>query len=309
MRILLLGATGQLGWELRPVLLVGGDVVAPTRAELDLRDGKELQRCVRELRPDVVVNAAAYTQVDKAEEEPEVAMDINGRAPGILAEEASRHGGVLVHFSTDYVFDGRHTEPYVESDAAAPLNAYGRSKARGEQAIRESGARHLIFRLGWVYGLRRRNFLTTMLRLFHEQESLDVVADQVGSPTWCRTIAIATGISLSQVGLLGSGVQGQAANREEFWGTYHMSAAGRTSWYEFASRILESARKLLPADSLRIEQLRQTTLQQFDSLAARPACTLLSNERLHARFGVRLPRWEDQLSLCLRDLDLGAAFA
>ena len=197
-RILLIGKIGQVGWELRRTLAPMARVACVDFPEIDLTSGDSIRRWVRETRPNIVINAAAYTAVDKAESEPDKAMKINGVAPGILAEEAKKLGALLVHYSTDYVFDGAKTEPYVETDPPNPLGAYGRSKLAGDEAVRAVGGAHLIFRLCWVYGARGQNFMLTMMRLAREREKLRVVGDQVGCPTWSRMIAETTALALKQ---------------------------------------------------------------------------------------------------------------
>ena len=205
MRILVTGANGQVGWELQRTLQTLGDVVACDRGTLDLSDPDSIRGKVREIRPDVIVNAGAYTAVDRAESEPELAMAVNGVAPGVLAEEAKQLGALLLHYSTDYVFDGTKAEPYLESDAPNPVSVYGSSKLAGEKAVEAVGGAYLIFRTSWVYGGRGKNFLLTMLRLAGEREELRVVDDQFGAPTWCRTIAEATAQVVAKLSPAGTG--------------------------------------------------------------------------------------------------------
>ena len=280
MNVLLLGKNGQVGWELARTLAPLGHVVALNSLELDLADPDAIRKTVRELEPGIIVNAAAHTAVDKAESEPDLAMKINGDAPGILAEEANRLDSLLVHYSTDYVFDGKKQGGYSENDTTCPQNVYGKTKLAGEAAIRESGARHLIFRTSWVYGLRGRNFLLTVLRLAQEREALEIVDDQIGAPTWCRMIAEATSLALSGF-------------HEGLSGTYHMTAAGSTSWHGFAAAILElSGIEKKPA-------LTPIPTEDYPLPAARPQNSILSNEKLHSGFGLRLPDWRSSLALCL----------
>ena len=280
MNILLLGKNGQVGWELARSLAPLGQVVACDSLELDLADPDALRKTVRELEPGIIVNAAAHTAVDKAESEPGLAMKVNGYAPGILAEEANRLDSLLVHYSTDYVFDGKQQGSYSENDPANPLSIYGKTKLAGEEAIRASCAKHLIFRTSWVYGMRGRNFLLTMLRLAQEREEIKVIDDQIGAPTWCRMIAEATSIAVSGF-------------RENLSGTYHMTAGGSTSWHGFAAAILElSSPEKKPA-------LTPIPTEDYPLPAARPQNSILSNEKLQSGFGLQLPDWKSGLKLCL----------
>lgn len=290
-RILLTGASGQLGWELRRALAPLGEVAALGRAEADLADAAALRERVRALRPRLIVNAAAYTAVDRAEEETELAFAVNARAPRVLAEEASRAGALLVHYSTDYVFSGERDEPYAEGDATGPLNVYGASKLEGERGIAEAGGAHLVLRTSWIYGWRGHNFLRTMLRLAREREELRVVNDQHGSPTWSRMVAEATAQILARC----AGGEGFALP-ERLWGVYHLAAAGRTTWYDFARRILEG-------DARRAEQrcraLRAVPSEEYPTPARRPRFSVLDCSRIAGAFQLRIPHWRDQLALVL----------
>src|SRR5260221_3289133 len=243
--ILLTGKTGQLGSELNRLLPKLGEVIVPDRKELELLDPKKIRQTIRDAKPQLIVNAAAYTAVDAAETDQANALAVNAEAPRLLALEAKKIGAVLVHFSTDYVFDGAKQTPYVETDSPYPVNAYGRTKLAGEQAIRDSGAAHLIFRTSWVYATHGRNFLMTILRLATEREELEIVHDQVGAPTWASDLAAATTRILA--GII-AGTKRQF-NIPEVSGIYHMTAAGQTTWYEFAKAILEEARRA-PQDLL-----------------------------------------------------------
>lgn len=287
MNILLTGVKGQVGWALRRSLASLGHITAVDREELDLADAAAIRARVRDLAPRIIVNPAAYTAVDRAESEAEQARAINAVAPGILAEEAKRCGAVLVHYSTDYVFDGAKPEPYLEDDPANPLNVYGATKWEGEQAIRASGVRHLILRTSWVYGRRGQNFLLTMQRLMHEREDLRIVDDQIGAPTWSQLIAEATAQILAQCLSPARG-----ADRPEPWGTYHLTCGGATSWYGFARAIAELggfSTRLLPIPS-----------SDYPTPARRPANSRLDNGRLERTFGIRLPDWREALELCLQ---------
>jgi dTDP-4-dehydrorhamnose reductase len=285
--ILLLGKNGQVGWELRRTLAPLGRLECVDYPELDLADGEAVRRCVRETAPGLIVNAAAYTAVDRAETEPDLAMTINGLAPGILAEEARRLGARLVHYSTDYVFDGTKTQPYLEEDPPNPLGAYGRSKLAGDQAIQQAGCAYLIFRLCWVYGGRGQNFMLTMQRLARERETLRVVRDQVGCPTWSRLIAEATALALKQVLA--------AANPDAYQGLYHLCAAGQTSWHGFAERIVA----LMPPEERKCREVAAITTPEYPLPAQRPAYSVLGCEKLKRTFGLQLPGWERGLELAL----------
>lgn len=290
--ILLTGADGQIGWELRRTLAPLGRVAAVGRAELDLTDPGGIRDAVRALAPRLIVNAAAYTAVDRAEEEPALAHGVNAEAPGVLAEEAARTGALLVHYSTDYVFDGEKRSPYVETDAPAPLNAYGRSKLEGEEAVRASGAHHLILRTSWIYGARGSNFLRTMLRLAREREELRVVSDQTGSPTWSRMVAEATALALGSLPAGGDPLAGAPAVS----GTYHLTAAGETSWHGFAERILATDPR---REEQRCRSVVPIATAEYPTPARRPARSVLSCDRFADAFGLRLPHWEEQLAMVL----------
>lgn len=277
-RILLTGGSGQVGWELLRTLSTLGDVVSLERSALDLADPDSIVKAVRGIKPDLIVNPAAYTAVDKAESEPVLAMAINGHAPAILAEEAKRIGAALIHFSTDYVFDGAKATPYTERDATGPKGVYGVSKLAGEQAIQGVGAPHLILRTSWVYGRRGKNFLLTIQRLAREREVLSVVDDQYGAPTWCRLLAEATAQIVAQGG---TDVAGYLRERG---GVYHMSCAGRVSWHGFAGAILERM-------SGPVAQLRPIPSADYPTPAARPPYSVLDNARVAEVFNVRLPDW------------------
>ncbi len=282
-KILLLGKNGQVGWELQRTLAPLGQVWALDYPEIDFAEGAALHKLVLEHKPQIVVNACAYTAVDKAEGEPERALLINGLAPGVLAEAAKQTGALLVHYSTDYVYDGTKRTPYVETDTPNPLSAYGRTKLAGDEAIQQVGCNHLIFRLCWVYGARGQNFMLTMMRLARERELLRVVVDQIGSPTWSRMIAEATALAVKQT--LAS------ANPTSFNGVYHLRAGGETSWHEFASRIIE----LMPANERKCKTVEAITTADYPTPAKRPAYSVMSCARLRQTFGIELPSWEQSL--------------
>jgi dTDP-4-dehydrorhamnose reductase len=277
MRILLFGGDGQVGHALQTGGSFASELKVATRQDCDLTDADSLRMLVRGVRPDIIVNAAAYTAVDKAESDRESCFAVNATAPGVMAIEAAALGARLVHYSTDYVFDGNKTTPYVEEDLTGPRNVYGASKLAGEEAITQAGGEFLILRTSWVYGNHGANFLKTMLRLRTERPELRIVADQYGAPTSADAIAEATVRILKRAGT-GSWVSG----------VYHMTAAGATSWYEFAKAIF--ARAGGPGPSV-----VPIATAEYPTAAARPANSVLSNEKFAATFGFRLPDWEQQL--------------
>jgi len=287
LRILLTGVNGQVGWELQRTLAPLGEVIAADRSVLDLADTAGIRRRVAAIAPDLIVNPAAYTAVDKAESEPELAHAINADAPGELAA----CGIPLVHFSTDYVFDGRKAGAYTEDDTPNPLGVYGASKLAGEQAVVRAGIPHLILRTSWVYGLRGRNFLLTMQRLARERESLSVVDDQFGAPTWSRLIAEATALTIAR--------WLERTDQTATSGLYHLSCDGRTSWHGFTAAILAH----LAQTDTKLAKLSAIPTSGYPTPAARPANSQLDCGKLAATFGVRLPDWENALGLCL-DPDL-----
>jgi dTDP-4-dehydrorhamnose reductase len=282
-RILVIGKNGQVGWELCRTLAPLGSIVAVDFPDIDLTSADSLRKHLAESRPHVVVNGAAYTAVDKSETETELALKINGEAPGILAEETKKAGSLLVHFSTDYVFDGSKREPYAETDVPNPLGSYGRSKLAGDQAIQQVGGNYLIFRLCWVYGARGQNFMLTMMRLARERERLRVVKDQIGSPTWSRMIAQATTLAVARA--LAAGDPGA------FKGIYHLAASGHTSWHGFAERIIQ----LMPAEGVKCTTVEPITTAEYPTPARRPAFSVMNCSKLQQVFGVRLPDWEQSL--------------
>jgi dTDP-4-dehydrorhamnose reductase len=278
--IMLTGAGGQLGFELATLLAAHGDVVTSDVGTLDLTDPDAIVEAVRSLRPSLIVNAAAYTAVDLAEKESELAHAINGRAPAVLAEEARKLGAVLIHYSTDYVFDGTSTVPYAEDAPTGPLNVYGASKLAGEAAVAASGAIALTFRTSWVYGMRGKNFLLTMRRLAAERDELKVVADQTGTPNWCRELAQAT----ARIVAMGPAAMAERA------GLYHMSATGCTTWFGFARAII--------GDGGHPRVLPQATTD-YPTPARRPAYGALDTRRFERSFGFALSPWHDTLVRCL----------
>lgn len=301
MRILLTGGSGQLGWELRRTLAPRGEVVAPGRDALDLREPDRIRDVVRELSPDLVVNAAAFTDVDRAETEPEAARRVNADAPGVLAAEAGAAGAGLVHFSTDYVVAGEKEDAYRESDEPHPVNVYGETKLAGERAILDADVPALVLRLSWVYGCRRKNFVTTMLRLFRERDEVEVVGDQRGSPTWCRTAAEVTAQVLAAALAAGRDPGKPARALRERGGLYHAAARGSVSRYEQARAIQRHARRLRPDAGFDACRLREIPSAEYPAEAPRPPTTPLSSDRLEETFGLRLPDWEYDLVRCLED--------
>jgi dTDP-4-dehydrorhamnose reductase len=304
--ILLTGKTGQVGSELLRLLPRLGEVVAPGRHELDLLDTNSIRRAVREIRPELIVNAAAYTAVDVAESQEADAYAINANAPAVFAEEAKKIGAEIVHYSTDYVFDGLKRTPYEETDRTAPISVYGKTKLAGEQAIVMSGVPHLIFRTAWVYARQGRNFLLTILRLATEKEELRIVRDQSGTPTWSREIAMATVKILVQI----TNRSSNASTVPQISGIYHLTAGGETTWYDFACAILEEAACISPEVPWFAEATKRRpiiasgilpiTTAEYPTPASRPACSVLSNSRLNRTFGYHLPDWRTQLGELFR---------
>jgi dTDP-4-dehydrorhamnose reductase len=289
-RILLTGKTGQLGRELRIALKSVGEIIAPDRTALDLTRPDSIRALMREIRPDIVVNAAGFTTVDQAESERDVAMQVNGLAPGVFAEEARRCGALLLHYSTTFVFDGTKRGPYVETDAPNPVNAYGRSKLAGEEAIAAAGCSYIIMRATWTYSENRVNFPLTLLRLAREKEEIPVVQDQVASPTWARTYA-AAGAKL---------LESPAVARENA-GTYHASAAGQTSRCEFARRIVELARQITGQDA-GWARIRPIMTREYPLPAIRPLNTVISSEKIGRVFGLKLRHWDEDLRIFLAEM-------
>jgi dTDP-4-dehydrorhamnose reductase len=303
MKILLLGANGQVGFELQRALASLGELVVATRngklpsgadcLAADLGDTDSLARALESTQCDVVVNAAAYTAVDRAEDEPALAQRVNGDALAQIGAWAVQRNALVVHYSTDYVFDGRGERPYREDDAAAPVSVYGRTKLAGEHALRESGCDHLIFRTGWVYGARGANFLRTMLRLARERERLTVVDDQHGAPTTSRLIAATTAAILARW-------TGNAAQRSGYNGIYHLAAAGETTWCGFARAMVERAGRAGLIQ--RIPEVAAISTTEFPTKARRPAYSVLDTSKLRERSGAHLADWHEGLDNTLAEL-------
>jgi dTDP-4-dehydrorhamnose reductase len=293
-RLLLTGANGQAGWELRRSLLPLGEVIALDRAQCDLTRPADVPRILRDAKPAIIINAAAYTAVDMAEDEEPLATLVNGTAVGAIAETARQIGALLVHYSTDYVFDGSKDTPYTEDDPPHPINAYGRSKLAGERAVEQCGGRFLILRTSWIYAARGRNFLRTILRLARERDELRIVNDQIGTPTWARDLADATASIARQAQ--------QELEKSDFRsGLFHLTAAGATSWFGFAQAIIEQAAaqsNMLP----RRPRVLPISSAQYSTRAARPQNSRLAGERVRARFGIALPDWREALRRCMAEV-------
>lgn len=293
MKILLFGKNGQLGWELQRSLAPLGELTALSS---DMPGGNftrldEVERAIRNLAPDVIVNAAAYTAVDKAESEPNLARQLNATAPALLAAEANRNGARLVHYSTDYVFDGSGDTPWSETDRPKPLSTYGQTKLEGERAIQQSGCAHLIFRTSWVYGARGGNFARTMLRLAAERDQLNVVDDQIGAPTGADLLADVSAHALRR-----------ALQQPHLDGLYHLVADGETSWHEYARFVLESARNA--GSTLRVSPnaIQPVSTSEFPTLAQRPMNSRLCTNKLQNTFNLRLPHWKAGVARMLTEI-------
>jgi len=288
-RILLLGKQGQVGWELQRTLAPLGNLIALDRSDLDLTRTDAVRQRIRALRPTLIVNAAAYTAVDKAEDAPESAMEINGTLPGLLAEEANRIDATLIHYSTDYVFGGEQAPPegYTEEMTPHPRNVYGKTKLAGERAVVSTSRSYLIFRTSWVYGLRGSNFLLTMRRLARQREEIRVVNDQVGAPTWSGMIAEMTARILKRFN--------RTDSLKEVRGLYHLAAGGRTTWYGFAEAILNP----FPPDDFQLKRLLPIPTSAYPTRAKRPVFSLLDCSKLRRTFGLDLPDWEESLRRAL----------
>ena len=299
--ILLIGKNGQVGAELQTFLPRLAQLVAVDRQQLDLSRPDQIRHTIDAIRPQIIVNAAAYTAVDKAETDEATARAINSDAPSVMAEAAKKIGAILVHYSTDYIFDGTKNSPYDESDPPNPLSVYGETKLAGEQAIRDSGVSHLILRTAWVYATRGRNFLLTILRLASQREELRVVQDQIGTPTWCREIARATASILERFSKMS---EAAIPTLPQLSGTYHMTASGTTSWFDFSQAILNEAYKApdLPwlaaatnGSPLVARRIVPIATSEYPTPARRPMYSVLSNQLLFRTFHIQLPDWRSQL--------------
>ena len=294
MKILLFGKNGQVGWELERSMLPLGNIIALDQDVADFSNPESLREIIQSEKPDVIVNAAAYTAVDKAEDDEDLAAKINGEAPGILAEEALKLNALLIHYSTDYVFDGEKKGPYVETDEPNPINAYGRTKLAGEEAVKTSGCDHLIFRTSWVYASRGHNFLLSILRLAKERDELSIVSDQVGSPTSARLIADTTVLCIQQAakekqkGVFSSGL-------------YHLISAGFTCWHGFAQVIVGVAKQKLNLE-LKIKHIKAIPTVEYPTPAQRPMNSQLALSKLEKVFGLVMPDWKKMLDLCIEEI-------
>jgi len=295
MKILLLGKNGQVGWELQRSLAPLGELIALDRHAVDglcgdLADLDALRATIRKVKPDVIVNAAAYTAVDKAESEPELADRVNGQASGVMAEEAASLGAWLIHYSTDYVFSGQGSAAWQETDPVAPVNHYGASKLAGEQAITASGCKHLIFRTSWVYGARGNNFAKTMLRLAKDRETLSVIADQIGAPTGADLIADVTALTIQQI-----------LQRPELSGLYHLAAHGEVSWHGYASYVIDFA-KANDHEKLAVMAINPIETTAYPTPARRPLNSRLNTQKLRDNFSLHLPDWQSGVTRMLREV-------
>jgi len=289
MEILLVGKNGQVGFELQRSLACLGNITATDRNTLDLTSDESIRNLIQTLKPDLIVNAAAYTAVDKAETEQDLAMQINANAPKVMAEQAKQLDIPLIHYSTDYVFNGQNDQPWTEQDQTDPINVYGQTKLLGEQAIIDSGAAHLIFRTSWVYGNRGNNFLLTMKRLATERDELSVVNDQIGAPTWSRHIADVTANIIAQA----KAAKDVTQFIEQHAGIYNLSGAGETSWHGFAKAIFEQMQQ----QDLQGAQLSAIPTSAYPTPAKRPLYSCLDSKKLHQTFGIQLPNWQTTLPL------------
>lgn len=292
MKILLLGKNGQVGWELARTLLPLGELISLDRQQLDFSNTAALPEAIASIRPNMIINAVAYTAVDKAESERDKAFLCNAHAVEVIAQEAKKVGALLIHYSTDYVFDGTKDTPYLEEDTPHPLNVYGESKLAGEAAIMASGVEYLILRTTWVFASRGQNFLKTMLRLAAERESLSIVSDQIGAPTWARVIAQTTAHIVQQV-------KRERAEKTFESGIFHLTSAGDTSWHGFAQKIVAVASA---QRALTLRSLTPIRTSQYPTPAQRPHNSRLCTDKLTARFGLVMPAWDVSLELCMEEL-------
>ncbi len=293
-RILLTGITGQLGQELKQTLASLGEVIGVDHQTMDLAQPERIRQVISEIKPDLIVNGAAYTAVDKAESETELANTINGTAPTIIAEEVQRLGSALIQVSTDYVFDGRENTPYTEEDPPNPINAYGQSKLLGEEGVQKTCERHLILRTAWVYGTKGKgNFVKTMLKLGAEREELRVVVDQVGTPSWTRDIAGA-------IAQLGQQITLEQAEKPTLTGVYHFTNSGVASWYDFAVAIFEEAQQL--GFPLKVQRIVPITTSEYPTPAQRPAYSVLSTKKISTILETHTPHWRESLRRMLKQL-------
>ena len=302
MKLLLLGANGQVGWELRRSLAPLGELIACDRKLADLSQLQALSALVDKHQPDVIVNAAAYTAVDQAEQEIEQAFLINAEAVGLLAEKARQHDSFLVHYSTDYVFDGEKSGAYLESDAVNPQSIYGKSKLKGEQLIAASACKHLIFRTSWVFATRGNNFAKTMLKLAAQRDTLQVVADQFGAPTSAELIADVTSLCLQRILTLSQQSMMPDELSETFSGIYHLVAAGEVSWHQYAQYVIEKAISLGFESRIQPQAVQAISTAEFPRPASRPANSVMNASKLSRTFDIHLPDWQCYVDRLLEEL-------
>jgi dTDP-4-dehydrorhamnose reductase len=298
MKVLIVGCNGQLGWELQQTLAPLAEIAAVDYPEIDLTKPASVIAAVRSASPQIIVNSAAYTAVDRAEQEPGIAAQVNAEAPALLAREAAGLGAALVHYSTDYVFDGAKQGPYVETDAPNPQNVYGKTKLAGEEAVAAAGARHLVLRTSWVYSDRSTNFLLTILRLAAEREQLRIVADQYGTPTWARMLARTTAAILQK-----ELARGERSIFEDTAGLYHATGAGVTTWYGFTRAILEEYQKRATSrQPVKTREVVPIATEEYPLPAHRPKNSVLSNEKLARTFGIAPVPWQEQLQELMQEM-------
>ncbi len=306
MKILLIGKNGQIGRELQRTLMTLGELIAVGRESIDLSQPDTIRQNIREIQPHLIVNAAAYTMVDKAEAEADLAMTINGTAPGIIAEEAKLLGAKIIHYSTDYVFDGNRDTPYTEADLPNPQNIYGQTKLAGEKAILAINPPHLIFRTSWIYGLCGKNFLLTMQKLAKTSTELKIVADQIGAPTWSRMVAESTAQICAQA------LRCEIDNLPDFWetntGIYHLTASGQTSWHGFAEAIFRldpnpNQSQNQSQNQNQLPNLIAIPSSQYPTPAKRPAYSVLDTQKITQKFGLQLPDWQKTLAMVLEKIN------
>jgi dTDP-4-dehydrorhamnose reductase len=297
-RILLTGASGQVGGELLETLKPMGELIAPARAEMDLANADSVRQMIRAVRPRWIVNPGAYTAVDKAETEPELAFAINAEAVRIMGQEARAIGAGVIHFSTDYVFDGSGSTPYRETDVTRPVSVYGASKLAGEKALADTGAAHMIFRTSWVYGARGKNFLLTILKLARERETLRVVADQCGAPTWSRDLARMTAEVIGRSEAQGGGELPSVL--DDVGGIYHAAGSGETTWYGFAAEAVRLQQEREPG--VRFAAIEAITTAEYPTPAKRPANSRMNCGRLKERLGWEMLDWRNSLREVLAEL-------
>jgi dTDP-4-dehydrorhamnose reductase len=299
LRCLLIGKNGQVGWELQRTLSTLGYVTAVDLPEIQLSSADSIRSTIREHAPDVIVNAAAYTAVDRAEDEPELAMQVNGTAPAIMAEQAKRAGALFVTYSTDYVFDGTKTNAYTEEDQPNPLSAYGQTKLAGDNAVASTGGAYLIFRTSWVYGARGKNFLLTMMKLAVQREEIKVVDDQIGAPTWSRSLAEITAQVIAQRLRPGQPETKTADLFAEVSGVYHTTSSGHTSWCGFTKAIVENLRR---SGQSQVARVLPITTAEYPVRAKRPMNSILDGSKLYRTFGLKLPAWEAALGMVVDEI-------